>query len=77
LRKDYPHPTPKPPDILRTLIEKSSDDGDTILDPFIGSGTLLDAVKGLNRKVIGYEIDDEYFVRLRAKMHLNQPTLEN
>ncbi len=55
------HPTQKPVDLMEHLIEKSTNTGDVILDPFMGSGTTGVACKNLNRKFIGIELDEEYF----------------
>ena len=54
------HPTQKPIDFIRMLIEVATEPGDMILDPFAGSGTTLVAAKMTNRKCIGIEID-QYF----------------
>ena len=54
------HPTQKPVKLLRRFILRHSDKTDTILDPFMGSGTTLRAAKDLNRKVIGIEIEERY-----------------
>ena len=55
------HPTEKPVDLCEYLISKFSNDGDTIIDPFMGSGTTGVACKNLNRNFIGIELDKEYF----------------
>lgn len=55
------HPCPKPIEWAYWLIEKASDEGMTILDPFMGSGTVGVACKKLNRDFIGIEIDSGYF----------------
>lgn len=60
-KKNYPHPTIKPLNIVKTLIENSSRPGDLILDPFLGSGTTAVACMELGRKYIGYELNGGYF----------------
>ena len=55
------HPTQKPVDMTEYLIGKFSDEGDLILDPFMGSGTTGVACLNINRKFIGMELDDDYF----------------
>lgn len=54
------HPCPKPVALLRWLVEKWSEKGETVLDPFMGSGTTLRAAKDLGRKAIGIEIEERY-----------------
>lgn len=54
------HPTEKPTDILRQLIESSSVMGETVYDPFAGSGSTLVAAILEGRKAIGCEIDERY-----------------
>lgn len=54
------HPTGKPPRLIRRLLTLFSDEGETILDPFMGSGTTLRAAKDLGRKAIGIEIEERY-----------------
>ena len=55
------HPTQKPIKLFEELIKKSSNESDTILDPFMGSGTTGVACVQLNRNFIGYEISPDYF----------------
>ena len=57
----YAHPTQKPLKLMYRIIEKYTKEGDTILDPFIGSGTTGVACQQLNRNFIGYEISPDYF----------------
>jgi DNA modification methylase len=54
------HPCPRPLDTMRYLVEIGSAPGQTILDPFMGSGTTLRAAKDLGRKAIGIEIEERY-----------------
>ena len=54
------HPTVKPLSLMRKLVTLFSDEGDTILDPFMGSGTTLRAAKDYGRKAIGIEIEERY-----------------
>ena len=46
---------------MTDLIEKFTNEGDTVLDPFMGSGTTAVACLNLNRNFIGFEIDESYF----------------
>lgn len=54
------HPTEKPVALLRELIESSSKHGETVLDPFAGSGSTLVAAFLEGRKAIGIEIEERY-----------------
>ncbi len=55
------HQTEKPQDILEFFIKYWSDEGETILDPTMGSGSTGVACKKLNRNFIGYELDEKIF----------------
>ena len=59
--KDYGHPTTKPLKLMIALIECLTHLGDTILDPFMGSGTTGVACVQTGRNFIGIEISEEYF----------------
>jgi site-specific DNA-methyltransferase (adenine-specific) len=54
------HPTQKPEKLLAKIILASSDEGDVILDPFLGSGTTSVTAKKLGRRYIGIEKNLEY-----------------
>ena len=60
IKNPYNHPTVKPLHIIRNLIINSTDKGDTVLDPFMGSGTTAVACEQIGRKWIGFEISKEY-----------------
>ncbi len=55
------HPTQKPSELVQMLIEQYTVEGDTVLDPFMGSGTTGVACINTNRNFIGIELDPEYF----------------
>ena len=55
------HPTEKPVELLEYLIETYTEEGDKILDPFMGSGSTGVACNVLNRRFIGVELSEEYF----------------
>ncbi len=54
------HPTQKPEKLIAKLILASSNEGDIVFDPFLGSGTTAVVAKKLNRKFIGIEQEKEY-----------------
>ena len=55
------HDTEKPVDLMKILIENSSDEGDVVLDPFMGIGSTVLACINTNRNFIGIELDEDYF----------------
>lgn len=55
-----PHPTPRRLAHVRWLVNWFSDEGETVLDPFMGSGTTLRAAKDLGRKAIGIDVVERY-----------------
>ena len=54
------HPTQKPEKLLAKLILASTNEGDIVFDPFLGSGTTSVTAKKLGRKYVGVEIDNYY-----------------
>ena len=60
------HPTEKPLELMRTII--AANVGETILDPFMGSGTTLVAAKYLNRNATGIEISEKYCEIARSRL---------
>lgn len=55
------HDTEKPVELMKILIENSTQEGELVLDPFIGVGAVGIACKELNRDYIGIELDKEYW----------------
>lgn len=55
------HEAQKPLSITKYLIELTTQEGQVVLDPFIGSGTTAFAAKELSRRFIGFEIDKKYY----------------
>jgi len=57
------HPTQKPVELLKKLIEIFTDEGDVVIDPCAGSGSTLIAAERLNRKAFGFEIKKEFYIK--------------
>lgn len=67
------HPTQKPEALLERVISASSNEGDTVLDPFSGTFTTCAVAKKLNRKSIGIEAHSEYVdIGLRRVLGFDQ-----
>ncbi|MCK4385768.1 MAG: site-specific DNA-methyltransferase [candidate division Zixibacteria bacterium] len=64
-----------PEELPRRLIKMFSFVGDTILDPFIGSGTTTLAAKNLKRNSIGYEINEEFLPIIKKKVGIDKFTI--
>lgn len=62
------HPTPFPEELPRRLILLYTGVGDSVLDPFLGSGTTAVAAKRLGRHYIGYDISEEYCQIARQRL---------
>ncbi|RAQ95987.1 restriction endonuclease subunit M [Thermogemmatispora tikiterensis] len=60
MHEKTPHPTQKPEELLRKIVLASSNPGDLILDPFIGSGTTAVVAEQLKRRWKGCDISVEY-----------------
>lgn len=61
MQQNTGHPTTKPVDLVKLLLKGYTNEMDTVLDPFMGSGTTALACKALNRNYLGMEIDKEYY----------------
>jgi DNA modification methylase len=57
----FGHPTQKSLNLMKLLVECTTEEGDWVLDPFAGSGTTLVACEELKRNALGIEIDKEYY----------------
>lgn len=68
------HPAPFPKELPYRLIKLYSFYGDTVLDPFMGSGTTAEVALELGRNVIGYEINEEYTSLIKSKIERAQQT---
>lgn len=62
------HPTQKPLNIIQVLVQWLTNEGDTILDPFSGSGTTGVAALLNNRNYIGIELNPEYLEMSRKRL---------
>ncbi|MEW5909898.1 MAG: DNA methyltransferase [Thermodesulfobacteriota bacterium] len=73
--KQGQHPAAFPEEVPRRLIKMFSFVDETVLDPFIGSGTTALAAKNLNRNSIGYEINESFLPIIREKVKIGQREL--
>lgn len=64
------HPTQKSEKLLAKLILASTNTGDFVLDPFLGSGTTVIVAKKLGREALGIEIDEEYCLLSARRLEL-------
>ncbi len=65
-----------PEELPKRLIKMFSFSGETIFDPFLGSGTTTLAAKNLGRNSIGYEINKEFESIIKEKLNINQLSLD-
>ena len=63
------HGTPKPLELLTTLIEATTVQGQLVCDPFAGSGSTLIAAKQCDRRYFGIEKFKKYFRQGQARLH--------
>lgn len=64
------HPTQKPEKLLAKIILASSNEGDFVFDPFLGSGTTSVVAKKLNRKYLGIELDKTFACLAEKRLSL-------
>lgn len=65
------HPTQKPVNLLKRLIEIFTDRGDVVIDPCAGSGSTLRACAELNRNAYGFEVNKDFYNASKACMFRN------
>jgi site-specific DNA-methyltransferase (adenine-specific) len=63
------HPTQKPVALMEYLIKTYTNEGETVLDFTMGSGTTGVACKNLNRNFVGIELDEQYYNIAKARIH--------
>ena len=63
------HPTEKPLELFKWHVEVSSNRGDLVLDPFLGSGTTMKAAQELGRSCIGIELNPEYIEIIKKRCY--------
>jgi len=66
--RDLGYPTQKPEPLLDRIIETSSNEGDTVLDPFCGCGTTIASAQTLNRQWIGIDITHLAITLIRSRL---------
>lgn len=69
------HPTQKPEELLRRVILSCTNEGDTVLDPFAGSGTTCVVAKKHNRNSIGIELNKDYLPIIKKRLNPSQQTI--
>ncbi len=76
---NYPkiHPTQKPINLLKRLIEIFTDEGDVVIDPVAGSGSALRACQELNRSCYGFEIKKNFYKEAKEKMIMSDENFKN
>ena len=67
------HPTQKPEALLYRILVSSTNKGDTVLDPFLGSGTSAVMAKKLQRNFIGFEQDKQYIELAKKRLKNTKP----
>lgn len=65
------HPTEKPVSLVKWLIITATNEGDLVLDPFMGSGTTAVAARSVGRNFIGFEIDENYCKMAKKRIEKN------
>lgn len=70
------HPTEKPVELMKIMVENSTKENDVVLDPFMGSGSTGIACKLLKRSFIGCDIDKLYFDISKKRIEQTEPKIK-
>lgn len=70
------HPTQKPTPLYIWILKKYSKETDSVLDPFMGSGTILEAGRKTDRSVMGFEISNEWEAHYNKRSMKDTPPLK-
>jgi len=74
--EDTGHPAQKPLEMIKDIVSWCSDEGEMVLDPYCGSGTVLKACKELNRNALGFESNPKYEDMIIKRLKYDIPSLE-
>ena len=75
--KRYNHPTQKPFSLIERIVLTSSNEGDLVIDPAMGTGTTFKVCKAHNRNFIGRELNPKYEKDIINRAMVNTPRLDN
>lgn len=75
-RKHSTHPTEKPLELIKRFVKVSSNPGDLVVDPFMGSGTTAVACKALGRRYLGFELNPDYVKMAEDRLRGTVPESE-
>ena len=70
------HPTQKPVELFEWLIKTYTDEGETVLDNCMGSGTTAIACINTNRNYIGFELDEEYYNKSLERIEEHKKSID-
>ncbi|HXG83455.1 MAG TPA: site-specific DNA-methyltransferase [Pyrinomonadaceae bacterium] len=71
------HPSQKPIKLIEMLVKSATREGDSVLDPFLGSGTTAVVCQNLNRNFVGIEIEQKYIEIAENRLRQSQMNLFN
>lgn len=70
------HPAQYPEKLIERIILAGTNEGDLVLDPFMGSGTTAVVAKNFNRYYIGYEIEKDYMAMAEKRLNIREKQYE-